>query len=72
MKVTKFKEELRGLSASQLQEKLDDLQRELFGLRLSAKTSHVKNYSRFKQLKKDIARVLTFVKQQESVIAIEK
>jgi large subunit ribosomal protein L29 len=72
MKITKFKEELRNLSPKQLQEKLDDLKREFFGLRLSVQTSHVNNHARFKQLKRDIERVLTVMKQKDQSIAIEK
>lgn len=69
MKVTKFKEELVGLSTDQLREKLELLRRELFSLRLNAQTSHVKNNAQFKQLRKDIARVLTFINQKNQTVA---
>lgn len=69
MKVTKFNQELAQLSVAQLQEKLDQLRRELFSLKLNAQTSHVKNNSQFKQLRKDIARVLTFINQKSQVVA---
>ena len=72
MKVTKFKEELRNLPAQQLQEKLDELRRELFSLRLSTQTAHVKNYAKFKQLRKDIARVMTFMNQKSTSVAVGK
>ncbi len=72
MKVTKFKEELKNLHAQQLQEKLEELKRELFSLRLSTQTSHVKNHARFGQLRKDIARVKTFMNQQSKSVAVEK
>lgn len=65
MKVTKIKQEFKQLDSKQLQEKLENLRRELFSIRLNAKTSHVKDYSQFKQLRKDIARVLTFMKQKD-------
>lgn len=65
MKVTKFKEELKQLSPEQLREKAEQLKQKLFSLRLSAQTSHVKNYAEFKQLRRDIARVLTFIDQKE-------
>lgn len=72
MKVTKFKEELKNLQAQQLVEKLEELRKELFSLQLSVKTSHVKNYARFKQLRKDIARVMTFMNEKSKSVALEK
>lgn len=66
MKVTKLKEEFKQLSAKQLEEKLEALRRDLFTLRLNSQTAHVKDHSQFKQLRKDIARVLTFMKQKET------
>jgi large subunit ribosomal protein L29 len=68
MKVTKFKEELAQLSIAQLQEKLEHLRRDLFGLKLNARTSHVKNHAQFKQIRKDIARVMTFMNQKDQTI----
>ena len=68
MKVTKFKEELANLSVAQLREKLEHLRGDLFGLKLNAKTSHVKNYAQFKLLRKDIARVMTFINQKDQQI----
>lgn len=64
MKVTKFKDELQQLDIPQLREKLEQLRRELFGLRLSAVTAHVKDYAQFSTLRKNIARVLTFIRQK--------
>ena len=63
MKVTKFKEELAQLSVAQLQEKLENLRADLFGLKLNARTSHVKNHAQFQQIRKNIARVMTFINQ---------
>ena len=66
MKVTKFKEEVKKLSAQDLKEKLDALRRELFGLRLNSSTAHVKDYSQFNKLKKNIARVASYLRQTEA------
>ena len=63
MKVTEFKNALEHMDAQQLKEKLDSLRHELFGLRLSVSTAHVKDHAQFKQLRKNIARVLTRVQQ---------
>jgi ribosomal protein L29 len=63
MKVTEFKKTLEHMNMQQLQEKLDSLRHELFGLRLTVATAHVKDHAQFKQLRKNIARVLTRVQQ---------
>jgi len=65
MKKTKFKEELQQLNVDELKQKAEQLQRELFSIRLNASTAHVKDYSQFNKLRKDIARVLTSIKQKE-------
>ncbi len=65
MKVTKFKDELKQLDAAGLKVKLEAVRRELFNIQLNATTAHVKDYSQFKKLKKDVARVLTFATQKE-------
>ena len=65
MKVTKLKDELKQLDVSELKVKLDAVRRELFNVQLNATTAHVKDYSQFGKLKKDIARVLTFARQKE-------
>ena len=65
MKVTKFKDEVKQLDAEGLKSRLDTVRRELFNIQLHATTAHVKDYSQFKKLKKDVARVLTFVHQKE-------
>jgi len=65
MKVTKFKEELKKMSAQELKEKLDAMRRELFGLKLNSTTAHVKDYSVFNKLKKNIARVASSLRQAQ-------
>lgn len=65
MKVTKLKDEMKQLDAAELKVKLDATRRELFNIQLNATTAHVKDYSQFKKLKKNIARVLTFARQKE-------
>lgn len=59
-----IKNELKALSELELISKVDDLRRELFSLRLHAKTSPVPNVRQFRKLKKDIARALTYLKQK--------
>ena len=58
------KEELKNLGEQELGLKVDEYRRQLLGLRLSAVTSHVKDYSQIKKLRKNIARALTFAGQK--------
>ena len=52
MKATEFKNALEPMNVQQLQETLDSLRQELFSLRLSVSTAHVKNHAQFKQFGK--------------------
>lgn len=65
MKINKFKEEINQMTSEQLQEKLEQLRRDLFSLRLNVLTTHVKDYSQFPKLRQNIARVLTALRQKE-------
>jgi len=65
MKATEFKKSLDQMNMSQLQEKVDALRHELFSLRLNVATAHVKDHAQFKQLRKNIARVLTRMQQNK-------
>lgn len=65
MKVNKFNNELKQQTPAQLTELLQQLRQKLFSLRLSSQTAHVKDSAQFEKLRKDIARVLTFMKKHE-------
>ena len=59
------KQEIKMLSFEQMKDKLEDARRELFSLRLNAKTTtQVKDYSQFDKKRKQIARLLTFMRMQ--------
>ncbi len=58
-------EDLKNLSEQELQEKVEGWRREFFGLRLSSSTTHIKDYSQFSKLRKNIARGLTLLTQKE-------
>ena len=64
MKVTKFKDEIKQLGVKDLIIKLDALRRDQFSLRLNSSTSHVKDYSQFEKNRKNIARILTYLRQK--------
>jgi len=57
--------ELRELSDSELAEKLAEFKKELFNLRFQNVTGQLDNYKRLKQVRKDIARVLTVQRERE-------
>lgn len=57
--------EVRELSAEDLNGKLKDARAELFNLRFQMATSQLDNTARVKQVKKDIARILTEKRARE-------
>ncbi len=61
-------EELKNLNADQLTAKEQELRTELFHLKTGNSTEKVKDVSKFKKIKKDIARILT-LQQQHKIAA---
>ena len=57
--------EVRALSDEELSQKLHDARAELFNLRFQMATSQLDNTARVKQVKHDIARVLTEQRARE-------
>ena len=57
--------ELRELSDAELVEKYDELKEELFNLRFQNVTGQLDNPNRLKQVRHQIARVLTVQRQRE-------
>ncbi len=51
------------MNIDELKKQIESMRAELFGLRLSAATQPVKNYSQFSRLRKNIARALTIERQ---------
>ncbi len=64
MKVQKTREDLKSSDVAALTVRLNDLRRELFSLRLNAAAAHVKDYSQYKKLRRDIARALTYLRMK--------
>jgi len=56
--------DLRGLPKEELQDKMNDLNKQLMGLQFKRK-SGVEKPHLFKQIKKDIARILTVVNEKK-------
>lgn len=65
MKITKVKEELRALNLAQLKEQEENVLQEWFVTRVNARTGHIKDNSRFNKLRKLVARIKTYIRQQE-------
>lgn len=61
MKATEF----RKLSETELSEKLADLKGELFNLRFQHAINQLENPNRIKEVKRDIARVKTLIRENE-------
>ena len=57
--------EIRELSAEDLQVKLKEAKAELFNLRFQMATRQLDNTARVKQVKKDIARIMTEMRARE-------
>ena len=57
--------EVKSLSSDELQEKLTELKKDLFFLRMQHATNQLDNPIRISQARKDIARVKTVIRQQQ-------
>lgn len=61
MKINKIKE----MSSPDLEKELGELKTELFKLRFSLKTNGLDNPMKIKEVRKDIARIKTEIKERE-------
>ena len=57
--------EIRDLKIEELQDKLQDLKKELFNLRFQHATNQLENPMRIAEVKKAIARIKTVLREQE-------
>ena len=57
--------EIRELTAAELEKKLKDLKAELFNLRFQHASNQLDNPMRIGAVKKDIARVMTILRENE-------
>ena len=65
MKAKEIKE-IRSLSLEKLEEKLQDLKKDLFMLRMQHATNQLDNPMQLNAVKKDIARVKTIIREKET------
>lgn len=57
--------DLRKLNYTELQQKLDEAKEELFNLRFQLVTNQLDNTARLKEVKRDVARIATIMREQE-------
>ena len=57
--------DVRKMSAAELDAKLVELKKDLFNLRLQHATNQLDNPIRIAEVKKDIARVMTILREQQ-------
>ena len=57
--------EIRELSVEELEVKLTDLKKDLFNLRLQNATNQLDNPTRIAEVKRDIARVNTILRERQ-------
>ena len=67
MKAREIKD-LRGLSVEKLQEKLQELKKDLFMLRMQHATNQLENPLQIAAVKKDIARIKTIIREKETTV----
>lgn len=63
--------ELRELPDDELRQQLSESKEELFNLRFQVVTGQLDNPRRIKEVKRDIARVLTVMREREIAVARE-
>ncbi len=57
--------EIRQLDSGRLQERLREIEQELFNLRFQRETGRLTNSARFGQLKQEYARIKTVLRERE-------
>ena len=67
MKAKEIKD-LRGLTIEKLEEKLQELKKDLFMLRMQHATNQLENPLQIAAVKKDIARIKTIIREKEQTV----
>ena len=66
MKTKKMMEDLRAMSAEELNAKLKDLKEELFNLRFQHAINQLDNPQKMVEVKRNIARVMTILSEKNA------
>ena len=62
--------EIRELSGKEREEKIQDLEEELFNLRFQIATGKIENPDRLRHIRRDVARIKTIQRQNEEKLVI--
>ncbi|SFA48662.1 LSU ribosomal protein L29P [Parageobacillus thermantarcticus] len=57
--------EIRELTTAEIEQKIKELKEELFNLRFQLATGQLENTARIRQVRKDIARMKTIIRERE-------
>jgi large subunit ribosomal protein L29 len=57
--------DIRDLPLDDLEQQLAETKQELFNLRFQNATGELDNYMRLKELRRDVARILTIIRERE-------
>ena len=63
--------EVKELGHEEIERKLEETKEELFNLRFQNATGQLDNYKRIRELKRDVARIKTILREQEIANAEE-
>ncbi len=58
-------QEIRAMTSDELAQRLDDAYEELFNLRFQFSTGQLENFNRLTEVKRDIARLKTIMRERE-------
>lgn len=58
-------QEIRTLSTDEIKSRLDDVEEEFFNLRTQFTIGQLENFNRLTELKRDIARIKTILRERE-------
>lgn len=58
-------QEIRAMTSDELMQRLDDAHQELFNLRFQFSTGRLENFNRLTEVKRDIARLKTVMRERE-------
>ncbi len=65
-------EEVRAISEKEREEKIDEINQEIFNLRLQLATGKIENPSRIRFLRRDVARIKTIDKEAKALVRVSE
>jgi len=65
-------DEVRAISEKEREEKIDEINQEIFNLRLQLATGKIENPSRIRYLRRDVARIKTINKEAQALVGLSE